>query len=464
MPDLPQLHPLVILAIGILTIVGLIVFFRVHAFVALIVTAALVSFLAPGEPGEKLSRVAGEFGNAVGKIGIVIAFASVIGTCLMESGAADRIVRSFVGFLGERRAPYALMGSGYVLAMPVFFDTVFYLLVPLARSLYFHTKKDYLLYIVAIVAGGAITHTLVPPTPGPLIIATQLNVDLGMMILMGLVVAVPAALAGMVFATVINRVMPIPVRERHNGTAHEPIPEEQLPPLLFSLVPVLLPVAMITSHTIVSALAKADSNPDSSLHAVQKITVVVGDANFALFISMLSAIALVLTNRRPGMRRTIESITDDSLLSAGVIILITAAGGAFGAMLKVAGIGEAIQGVFAGASPSGLLYLLMGFGIASVLKVAQGSSTVAMITGASMLAAMIGDGSGLGYHPVYLALAIGSGSLVGSWMNDSGFWIFARMGGLTERETLKSWTPLLAILGCSGMLTSLMLAVILPLR
>mgnify|MGYP005843166047 CR=1 FL=1 len=464
MPDLTQLPPLAILAVGILTVIGLIVLFRVHAFVAMIVTAAIVSFLAPGEPGEKLSRVAMEFGNAVGKIGIVIAFASVIGTCLMESGAADRIVRSFVGYTGERRAPYALMGSGYVLAMPVFFDTVFYLLVPLARSLYYQTKKDYLLYLVAIAAGGAITHTLVPPTPGPLIIATQLNVDLGMMILMGLLVALPAALAGMIFAQAINRVMPIPVRERHDAPPREPIPDEHLPPLLFSLVPVLLPVSLITSHTIVSALAKSDSDPNSSLNQLLKITVVIGDANFALFVSMLSAIALVLSNRRMGMRRTIESITDDSLLSAGVIIMITASGGAFGAMLKTAGIGEAIQGLFAGASASGLLYLVMGFGIASILKVAQGSSTVAMITGASMLAAMIGDGKSLGYHPVYLALAIGSGSLVGSWMNDSGFWIFARMGGLTERETLKSWTPLLAILGCTGMAASTMLAVILPLR
>ena len=128
------MHPLLILAVGIATVIGLIVVFRVHAFVALIVSAIVVSLLAPGPVAEKVAQVAAEFGNSAGKIGIVIALASVIGACMMESGAADRIVRAFLGLLGERRASFALMGSGYVLAMPVFFDTVFYLLVPLDRK------------------------------------------------------------------------------------------------------------------------------------------------------------------------------------------------------------------------------------------------------------------------------------------------------------------------------------------
>ena len=178
-------RPLIILAIGIVTVLGLIILLKVNAFIALISAAMVVSLLAPGEAAVKISRVASAFGTATGNIGIVIALAAVIGTCMLDSGAADRVVRAFLNLLGERRAPIALLGSGYVLAIPVFFDTVFYLLVPLARSLHRRTAKQYLKYILAIAAGGAVTHTLVPPTPGPLLMASNLGIDIGWMIMIG---------------------------------------------------------------------------------------------------------------------------------------------------------------------------------------------------------------------------------------------------------------------------------------
>ena len=142
----------------------------------------LVSLMAPGETAVKISRVAEAFGTTAGSIGIVIALASVIGKAMMDSGAADRIVRAFLRLLGEDRGSVALLSSGYVLGIPVFFDTVFYLLVPLARSMYRRTRRNYLLYLLAIGAGGAITHTMVPPTPGPLVLAETLGIDLGVMI------------------------------------------------------------------------------------------------------------------------------------------------------------------------------------------------------------------------------------------------------------------------------------------
>ena len=177
--------PLLILIIGIIIVIGMIIVLRVNAFIALITAAMVVSILSPGVLADKMTRVAVAFGNVVGSIGIVIAMAAVIGKCLMDSGAADRIVRAFLRLLGEKRSPWALMGSGFVLSIPVFFDTVFYLLVPLARSLYKRTGKNYMVYLMAICAGGALTHTLVPPTPGPLFIANEFGIDLGLMILMG---------------------------------------------------------------------------------------------------------------------------------------------------------------------------------------------------------------------------------------------------------------------------------------
>lgn len=157
-------------------------------------------------------------------------------------------------------------------------------------------------------------------------------------------------------------------------------------------------------------------------------------------------------------------MVESSLMSGGVIILITAAGGAFGAMLQAAEIGPAIQSLFAGDGRAlGLAYLFLAFGVASLMKIAQGSSTVAMITTAAMLAAMISAAGELPFHTVYVATAIGAGSLVGSWMNDSGFWIYTKMGGLTEAESLRSWTPLLVVVGVTAMAVTTLLALALPL-
>src|SRR5688572_32058166 len=192
-----------------ITVIGLIVGLRLNAFLALLIAAILVSLLAPGELSEKISRVAVAFGRTAGSIGIVIALAAIIGKAMMDSGAADRIVNAFLSVLGEKRGGAALGATGFVLSIPVFFDTVFYLLVPLARSMYARTARHYLKYLMAIAGGAAATHTLVPPTPGPLAIAGTLGVELGTMVLVGLVVAVPAASAGLLFAGWVDRRMPV---------------------------------------------------------------------------------------------------------------------------------------------------------------------------------------------------------------------------------------------------------------
>src|SRR5919109_3282749 len=190
------MHPILILLAGMAAILGGIIVLRLNAFLALLGAAILVSLLAPGEPAVKIARVAEAFGRTAGSIGIVIALAAIVGTAMMESGAADRIVHAFVALLGEKRGGAALAASGYVLSIPVFFDTVFYLLVPLARSMYRRTGRSYVKYIMAICAGAGATHTLVPPTPGPLVVSAALGVDLGTMVLVGIVVALPAAAVG----------------------------------------------------------------------------------------------------------------------------------------------------------------------------------------------------------------------------------------------------------------------------
>ncbi|MCA9024293.1 MAG: gluconate permease [Planctomycetaceae bacterium] len=441
---------------------------RINAFIALITAAIVVSLMAPGKTGEKISRVAEGFGTAAGNIGIVIALAAVIGECMMASGAADRIVQFFIRVLGEKRAPWALMLSGFVLAVPVFFDTVFYLLVPLARSLYKKTGKNYLLSLLAIACGGAITHTLVPPTPGPLLMADNLGIDIGAMILGGTAVALPAAIVGLFASRFMDNRIHVPFREFGTGNESTAPTDDELPPLGLSLMPVVLPVLFISSNTVAKTLStSADQLAAGATMSIWDkllpITSILGNPNLAMLVATAVSIGLVMMVRKPTLEQLSETV-ERSLMSGGVIILITSGGGAFGAMLKAANIGPAIEAMFKSDSGnvSGMMFLVLGYFVAALLKVAQGSSTVAMITASGMLAAMMTGDASLGYHPVYLATAIGAGSLMGSWMNDSGFWIFTKMGGLTEAESLKSWTVLLAILSVISMVTTVILAIAVP--
>ena len=458
------MSPAVILLVGMATVLGAILVLRVNAFLALLTGAIAVSLLAPGEPAAKIARVAEGFGRTAGSIGIVIALAAITGKAMMESGAADRIVQAFLNVFGAKRGATALCATGYVLSIPVFFDTVFYLLIPLARSMYTRTNRHYLKYLMAIAAGAAATHTLVPPTPGPLAVAGTLGVDLGTMVLVGLVVALPAAGAGLLFAGWLDRRMPLAPRGDAGGGAVERTPTPALPGLLSSLLPIVLPVLLISANTVVASMTSRAGAHPTVWSTVAPYTVIIGNANLALLVSAVVAMG-VYARQRGASRADLAEMVEASLMSAGVIILITAAGGAFGATLQAARIGPAIEAaVGTPGSGSGVILLLLGFGVASLIKFAQGSSTVAMITTAAMLAAIIPPTSGPPFHTVYVATAIASGSLVGTWMNDSGFWVFSKMGGVSELDTLKSWTPLLAIVGVTGMVTTIVLALLVPLR
>jgi gluconate:H+ symporter, GntP family len=579
-------RPIWLLLIGIGSVLAMIIALKLNAFLALIISALIVSLLIGGDAGSRMDAVVSAFGSSAGGIGIVIAMAAIIGKCMLDSGSADRIVRSAVGLTGEKNASLGLMFSGFVLAIPVFFDTVFYLLVPLARSLYKRTQKNYLRYIMAIATGGAITHTLVPPTPGPLLVAAILGVDVGMMMMIGTLVAFPTACIGLVYSYIIDRRMPIPMRPLGAGEEkHEPLAEDKLPGLWVSLLPVLLPVVLIGAGTLATTIADSEDlatiktvdildypalanvftspAPNSPAARISQSSVFVrspellsrlstpattdadkqavvdvlnqvisdpkiynesaflgvtlsdvtkskikadqlrmkpvdrrrmnrslledtypnliakhqwssprrtvsdslslwSNPNFAL---MLAALASMLTLKRVRNLswNSLGSDVEESLMSGGIIILITAAGGAFGAMLTQTNISLTIQQMFQGQAASGIALLLLGWAIAAVLKIAQGSSTVAMIIGAGMVSAIMG-GDKPEFHLVYVAIAVGAGSLLGSWMNDSGFWVFTKMGGLTEGESLRTWTPLLVVLSITSLLFTILFSQLLPMR
>ncbi len=467
--DTSSLWPFAILAICVATIILLITRLRVHAFLALVCVAILAGVLAPrgslpGEPekGHWIQAVevtAAELGSVCGKVGIVIALASIIGVCVMESGAADKVVRRFIAAFGERRAGLALVAGGFLIGLPIFFDMLFMLLIPLARAMRLRTGKDYTLYVLAICCAGAATHSLVAPHPGPLAMAELLKVDLGWSVVVGALASVPAVVIGWQVAKWLNRRCDVPLRETPGMPLAElegitRKPESELPPFALSVLPVLLPLFLISTASFMTAFVKPEL-----LGSVYTWIEFVGNRNIALLIGAVLSMMLVTRQLRLSFAG-LGSLLSKALETGGVIILITSAGGAFGFMLKHAGVGEAIRSVALGHD---INFILLAWTVAVVMKFSQGSATVSMLTTAAMMVGVT-QGADLPYHPMYLFLAIGFGALGLSWMNDSGFWVIGRLSGFTERETLRTWTVLAFSMSFAGLLETLLLAALLPFK
>lgn len=489
----PQHWPFVVLAASVAFIIVAITKLRLHAFIALIFAAFLAGFLTgPFSPAvlDKLPKatrgaVEGnpwlatveltmlEFGNTAAAISISIGLAAIIGMALMESGAADKVVRRFLAFFGEQRAGAALLWSTYVLSIPIFFDTMFMLMVPLARALRLRTGKDYLLYILAVCCAGVVTHSMIAPHPGPLAMADSLKLDVGLSMLWGLVAGVIPCIVGFQACKWINARHPVPLRETRGTTLAElsgiaQKSESELPSFVAAILPVILPIVLIS---LASAFAMFKTGFPSVVNAlggpegfaaIHRWVAFVGNKNIALFVG--AAIALwVLAQQRGLSFRAIEELIGPPIETAGVIILITSAGGAFGLMLRNAGVGDAIKAVAAGSAVN---LVVLSWLVAAVIRIAQGSATVAMLTTAAMIFPMIDPAAAtptpLGFHPMYIFLAIGFGAFCCSWMNDSGFWVVNRLSGMTETETLRSWTVLLTITSIAGLTVTYLGSKLLP--
>ncbi|MFZ0429444.1 MAG: gluconate:H+ symporter [Acidobacteriota bacterium] len=453
-----MLGSLACLLIGVGTIIFLLLVVRLHAFLSLLLASLLVAFLSDRiAAADAASTVAAGFADLMGKIGILLVLASIVGKCLVDSGAADRIIRSFTAMFGEGREQYSFLASGFVLSMPVFFDSVFYLLAPLVRAAYARRKRDYALMICAAAGGAVVTHALVPPTPGPVVVSETLHVSMGITFLMGMVLAiVPAAVGGIGYAYFINRRLKIEPQEVYGVSnaemerlAHRP--DSELPSLAAALSPVLLPVVLITLSTVTGLWLAEDS-------LVQSWIEILGNKDVAFLIGALAAVTLVGIQSKLSVREVAQGLEPAVAAGAG-IAFITCAGGAFGRVLTLSGVGDLIASA---SSKWGFSLLTLAFVTAALIRLAQGSATVAMITTAGMIAPAVTAGH-LAIHPVYLVGAIGFGATTTSWMNDSGFWIVAKMGGMTESETLKTWTTQLTIIAIVGYFWCWLLSSLFPL-
>ncbi len=475
------MDPIVIILTGTVVVLVCIILLRLHAVISLLLAALVTGLMTSQELiykyainsgmndqdaldksamniGERLGEA---FGNTSGKIGILIALASIVGTSLMRSGGAERIVRSLLKLFGKKNSPIALLFSSFTLAIPVFFDTVFYLMIPIIKSMGIKNPRKYSLYLMVVIAGGVMAHSLIPPTPGPLFVAESMNIDLGTMMIGGLIIGLITVLFGYLYAIWANLKWKLTVRSTADISVEElnEIAEKDnkdLPNLGISLLAVVLPIILITGNTFSKMLLKGIENKTALQKAILAFFSIMGDPNIALF--MAAFIAMYLMWSKVKEIDLFKKYVYEALTSAGMIILITASGGVFGQMLQQTGIGIRIQELSAHYQ---MAILPMAFFITAAVRSAQGSATIAMVTTIGIMSGVASNG--LVFHPVYLALTIGCGSKIFAWMNDSAFWIITKMSGMDEKETIRHFSLLLMVMAFSGLLAIMILSKLFPL-
>lgn len=434
--------------IGISILLFLILRLKLQAFIALLITCIAVGVIAGMEPKTILDSVKNGMGGTLGFVATVVGLGALFGAILERSGGAQQLAQSMLKLFGVQRAPWAVMLTGFLVAIPVFFDVAFIILVPLIYALQKQTGKSLLLYAIPLLAGLAITHTFIPPTPGPIAVADILGADLGYVIIFGFLAGLPAAIiAGPLLAKRLSKTMHIITPEDMVTSTEIP---ENAPSAGTILLIITIPIFLIVCNTVLgSPLFGEDSLPEWITYAAGLL----GHPFVALIIANIVA-WYFLGIRKGFTKQQLLDISTKSLYPAGVIILLTGAGGAFKQILIDTGAGKMIAEALSGDFFPPVVF---GFVVAAIVRVLQGSATVAMITAAGITAPLLGISDTSAPQLAVLVIAIASGATVFSHVNDSGFWLVKQYLGLTEKETFRSWTVMTTLIALVGLVVSTVL-------
>ncbi|ANU21930.1 gluconate:H+ symporter [Planococcus donghaensis] len=431
---------------GIFLLLFLVIRTKLHAFVALLLVSLLVGIAAGMPLNEVIASIQSGMGGTLGFVAVVVGLGAMFGKMLEVSGGAERLAATMIAKFGEDKAQWALGITGFIVAIPVFFDVGFIILVPIVYGLARKTGKSLLHYGIPLLAGLAVTHSFIPPTPGPIAVAELVGAELGWVILFGVLAGIPAMiLAGPVFGRFIGKKLHIEIPDYMELEKKEY--DKDLPSFGMITSLILIPLVLILLNTLSGVLLEEGNT-------VREILTFLGHPFVALTIATLLTFYLLGT-KRGYSRQEVQDIATKALEPAGIIILVTGAGGVFKQVLIDSGVG-AVLGDMMG--DSALPPIVLAFLIASAVRVAQGSATVAMVTAAGLitpLLEMVGmTGPALGL----IVIAIASGATVLSHVNDSGFWLVNRYFGMDVKDTLKSWTVMETIIGLTGFVVVLIIS------
>ncbi|MEG9481917.1 gluconate:H+ symporter [Mannheimia sp. HC-2023] len=422
--------PIIGLLIAVFVLVYLVLKTRVHAFIAMLIASALAGLIGGMSVNDTLGAISKGFGGTLGGIGIVIGLGVMMGSVLEVSGAAEKMAYSFIKMLGKKKEEWALAITGYVVSIPIFVDSAFVILYPVAKALAKNGKRSLLTLGVALAGGLVVTHHTVPPTPGPLGVAGLFNVDLGLMLLVGMAMAVLPVIGIVLYAKWLDKKYPefnqqVFTQEELKQKFDDYIESREkknLPSLGLSLLPIVLPIALIFIKAMFDLAAKG--NTELTQSAIYQFFAFVGHPMIALALSVLVAVYTLLPNTD---RNTTALHLEEGVKTAGIILLVTGAGGALGAVLRDSGAGKQLAEQIAQLPISPIL---IPFIVSTMVRFIQGSGTVAMITAASISAPILAQIPGV--NMLLAAQAATMGSLFFGYFNDSLFWVVNRMMGIND--------------------------------
>jgi len=421
----------ILVLISIILIIILTTRFKLHAFISLFIVSLLLAF-STLPAGTIIKTIKEGFGSTMASIGFLIIFGAMIGIALDRTGGTRSIAGYILSKTGEKRSAAALGITGFITGLPIFCDSGFIILSGLSKA--FSRKSGIAMPFLATVLACSLysVHCLIPPHPGALAAAGILDANIGYLIMLGVLFAVPGALAAFFWSRWITKryIIPPPVQ-------NEPVenfPPEALPPVFLSFLPIVAPLLLITIKSLAVLIDKSGES------LISRIFYFPGEPVIALFIGVILSLLLLKKKTITEM----NSLFTEAIVKAGPILIITAAGGMFGMVIKSTGIGEILGKSLTGTS----IGLMVPFLIAVVMKTAQGSSTVAIITTASFVAPMLTMlGLGSEWGKLLAMLAMGSGSMIASHANDSYFWVVTNFGEIKVNDTLKVYTTSTIVMG-----------------
>ncbi|QBJ92095.1 GntP family permease [Streptomyces seoulensis] len=451
---------LTVAGLGIALLLFLIIKVRLQPFVALLTVSITVGLLAglsvtelfgTVQRSDAVSTIESGMGGILGHVAIIIGLGTMLGAILEVSGGAEVLASRLLRLFGEKRAPLAMGLTGLIFGIPVFFDVGIFVLAPLVYAAAKRGGKSILLYCLPLLAGLSMTHAFLPPHPGPVAAAGLLHVQLGWVVLMGVICGIPAVLAAWAFSAWVGRRIFVPVPQDMVEAAEEAREAVLAEQRASGVEPAEKPVPLGTVLAIIGTpliliLAATFSSVALDPSTVRSVIEFFGHPFVALTIALVLAYYL-LGIRRGWSRKSLENVSTASLKPVGNILLVVGAGGVFGAVLKASGVAQALSDTFHGV---GLPVIVLAYLISLVLRVAQGSATVAIVTTAGIVAPLLTEGHHSQAFTALVIMAISAGSIFASHVNDGGFWMVAKYFGITERDTLKTWTVLESVLSVAG--------------
>ena len=433
--------PLLIVILGILLLFVLIAKFKLNAFISFIIVCVFVGVFQGMELDRIVEAIQIGMGNTLGFLVMILGLGAMLGKLVSDSGAAQRITSKLVSSFGIKYIQWAVVVAGFIVGIPMFYSVGFVILIPLVFTIAASTGLPLIYVGLPMLASLSVTHGFLPPHPAPTAIAGMFNADIGKTLLYGIIIAIPTIIvAGPLFTRTIKNIKATPLKEFYNPIV---LKEEEMPAMGISLFTTLLPIILILCSTLFTLFVPGE-------FLLKEVIVFIGNPVIAMLISVLVAIYALGISRGKKMPELMNSVSS-SVSSITMILLIIAGAGALKQILVASGVSDYIGALLNGSSISPLI---LAWFIATVIRVCVGSATVAGLTAAGIALPLIQN---TGVSPELMVLAIGSGSLMLSHVNDGGFWMFKEYFNLTVKETLSTWTVMETTVGIMGLIGVLIL-------